>query len=228
MIEVKNISKKYNQIKAIEGISFQLSQGEIIGFLGPNGAGKSTTMKILAGTLKADEGSVSVFGNDIIENPLKAKTHIGYLPEDNPLYDNMYVKEFLEYISSVYSILNRKKVIDEMIEKVGLGKEYGKKIGTLSKGNRQRVGLAQALIHNPDFLILDEPTSGLDPNQQIEIRELLLNISQSKIILFSSHILQEVTNICTRYIIINNGKIVLDEKSGNVESIEDIFYNLTK
>jgi ABC-2 type transport system ATP-binding protein len=177
--------------------------------------------------LLPDRGEISVFGYDVFNNPLKAKQLIGYLPEDNPLYGNMYVKEYLEFVASLYSVKNKKEAINNLIEKVGLTSEYKKQINTLSKGNKQRVGLAQALIHDPSFLILDEPTSGLDPNQQIEIRELLLEISKSAIIFFSSHILQEVTSICSRYMIINNGSIVYDEPSGKAP-IEKVFYDLTQ
>lgn len=228
MIDVNNISKSYSKKVAVDALSFQLSKGDIVGFLGSNGAGKSTTMKILAGTLNPDNGNVSVFGHDIINDSMNAKRRIGYLPEDNPLYGNMYVREYLEYISDIYSVSNKKDAISKIIENTGLRNEYRKKIGTLSKGNRQRVGLAQALIHDPDFLILDEPTTGLDPNQQVEIRDMLANLGSEKIIFFSSHILQEVTSICNRYIIIDNGKIIYDEKAKNTESIEDTFHLLTR
>lgn len=228
MINVAHISKSYGKLNALNDVSFQLKRGDIVGFLGTNGAGKSTTMRIIAGTLCADKGNVSIFGKDIEENSIEAKKLIGYLPEDNPLYDYMYVTEFLEYITTVYSVKNEKEAISETIEKVGLQKEFRKKIGTLSKGNRQRVGLAQTLIHDPEFLILDEPTSGLDPNQQADIHQLLSDLGQSKIILFSSHILHEVTSVCNRNIIINNGQIVFDDKITEGDSIEDIFYNLTK
>ncbi|MFV0469492.1 MAG: ABC transporter ATP-binding protein [Dysgonomonas sp.] len=228
MIDVNNISKSYSKKVAVDGLSFQLSKGDIVGFLGSNGAGKSTTMKILAGTLNPDNGNVSVFGHDIINDSMNAKRRIGYLPEDNPLYGNMYVREYLEYISDIYSVSNKKDAISKIIENTGLQNEYRKKISTLSKGNRQRVGLAQALIHDPDFLILDEPTTGLDPNQQVEIRDMLANLGSEKIIFFSSHILQEVTSICNRYIIIDNGKIIYDEKAKNTESIEDTFHLLTR
>lgn len=229
MIKVENISKKYGQLKAIENISFSLEAGEIVGFLGPNGAGKSTTLKILAGILNSDSGSVSIFGNDIQNKPLEAKMLIGFLEEDNPLYEYMYVREYLDYVAKIY--LPSKEIrsaVDDIIEKTGLKNEYRKKINALSKGNRQRVGIAQAMLHNPNFLILDEPTSGLDPNQQLEIKELILSLSKSKIVLFSTHILQEVTSICSRFIIINKGQLVFDKKTDEIESIDQLFYDITK
>ncbi|MDH6355180.1 ABC-2 type transport system ATP-binding protein [Dysgonomonas sp. PH5-45] len=230
MIEVKNISKSYGNHLAVNDVSFTLKRGEIAGFLGVNGAGKSTTLKILAGALNADKGTVSVFGNSIVNDALQAKQTIGYLPEDNPLYGSMYVKEYLLYVAQMYSLKGTKEAVEQIVEQMGLQGEYHKKIVSLSKGNRQRVGLAQALIHNPRFLILDEPTSGLDPNQRMEIREILAGFAQSKVVLFSSHILQEVTSICSRYIIIDGGRIVFDDTAlgGTASSIEDTFYKLTK
>ncbi|NDW08493.1 ABC transporter ATP-binding protein [Dysgonomonas sp. 520] len=227
MIKVNNITKKFGSQMAVDDVSFQLSSGEIVAFLGVNGAGKSTTIKIMTGVLGADSGQVSVFGHDIVADAIEAKKHIGYLPEDNPLYGDMYVKEYLGYVASIYNLNDRKNAVESVIERVGLRKEYKKKIQSLSKGNRQRVGLGQALIHNPGFLILDEPTSGLDPHQQNEIHEILSELGKTRIILFSSHNLHQTISVCNRYIIINNGKIVFDEKAKNVDSIEDIFNKVT-
>lgn len=204
-----------------------MKQGEIVGFLGPNGAGKSTTMKIITGSLQADKGTVSIFGHDMEQEPVKAKKHVGYLSEDNPLPDEMYVREYLEYVAYIYRIEGVKDKVAETIENFGLKNEYKKKIAALSKGNRQKLGLAQALIHNPDFLILDEPTSALDPNQQAEIKEMILNISKSKVILFSTHILQDVDSLASRVVVINKGKIRADEDIQNIESVEKLFYNIT-
>lgn len=204
-----------------------MKQGEIVGFLGSNGAGKSTTMKIITGSLQSDKGTVSIFGYDIEQEPIKAKKHIGYLSEDNPLPDEMYVREYLEHVAYIYKLGDVKGKVAETIEDFGLKNEYRKKIAALSKGNRQKLGLAQALIHNPDFLILDEPTSALDPNQQVEIKEMILNISKSKVILFSTHILQDVKSLASRVIVINKGKIRADEDMQNVESVEELFYNIT-
>lgn len=228
MIEVNNISKRYGHLQAVKDVSFTLSSGDIVGFLGSNGAGKTTTMQIMAGALNADSGSVSAFGYDISKEPLKAKKKIGYLPEDNPMYNYMYVKEYLDFVAATFSVKNKNDMINEIIVKTGLKNEYKKKIGTLSKGNKQRVGLAQAFIHNPDFLILDEPTSGLDPNQQDEIHNMLSEFGKSRIILFSSHILQEVITLCNRCIIINKGQIVFDNKITKDNSLETTFRNLTQ
>jgi ABC-2 type transport system ATP-binding protein len=210
-IEVKSLTKIYGEQKAVDNISFSVGKGEIVGFLGPNGAGKSTTMKIVTGYLLADAGEVSVCGIDVKTAPLEAKKKIGYLPEANPLYFDMYVREYLDFIADVHSIKNKKEKIEEVIKTVGLTPESRKKVGQLSKGYKQRVGLAAALIHNPEVLILDEPTTGLDPNQIIEIREVIKQLGQNKTVLFSSHILQEVEAICDRVIIINKGKLVAND-----------------
>jgi ABC-2 type transport system ATP-binding protein len=229
MIQVSNISKSYGEQKAVHEVSFDIGEGEIVGFLGPNGAGKSTTMKILAGTLAPDSGSVLMFGKDFSQFPIECKRKIGYLPEDNPLYGTMYVREYLEYAAAFYLPKGDiRNAVDEMVETCGLQKEYHKKIETLSKGNRQRVGLAQALIHKPDFLILDEPTAGLDPNQQEEILQAIQSYSAGKQILLSTHSLQEAQKICSRILIIHEGKIRAYEKSEAIESIEEMFFGLTK
>src|SRR5450631_2566991 len=210
-IEVKGLTKIYGGQKAVDDISFSAGKGEIVGFLGPNGAGKSTTMKIITGYLLADAGTATVCGIDVKTQPLETKKKIGYLPESNPLYYDMYVREYLDFIAGVHEMKNKKQRIEEVITTVGLTPESKKKIGQLSKGYKQRVGLAAALIHNPEVLILDEPTTGLDPNQIIEIREVIKQLGQNKTILFSSHILQEVEAICDRVIIINQGKIIADD-----------------
>ena len=232
-LSVKNITKQYKQQKALDDISFELKSGEIVGFLGPNGAGKTTTMKIITCFIPPTKGTVSVCGLDVSKDHLKVKKKVGYLPENNPLYYDMYVKEFLSFIASLHKIKNKKDRINEMIKMVGLEKEQHKKIGTLSKGYKQRVGLAQAMIHDPEILILDEPTSGLDPNQIIEIRDLIRDFGKDKTVLLSTHIMQEVESMCDRVIIINEGKIVADDsvesiKKGNDQSkMEDIFKKLT-
>lgn len=216
-IAVNNLTKIYGAQKAVNGISFSVNKGEIVGFLGPNGAGKSTTMKIITGYIEADSGSATVCGIPVTENSNETKTKIGYLPEANPLYYDMYVREYLEFIGNVHKIQNSKVKIEEVIKTVKLETEAGKKIGQLSKGYKQRVGLAAALIHNPEVLILDEPTSGLDPNQIVEIREVIKELGKNKTVLFSSHIMQEVEAICDRVIIINKGNIVADDKLSNLQ-----------
>lgn len=210
-VVVKNISKRYNNTEVLKSISFELNIGEIVGFLGPNGAGKSTTMKIITGYLQPDFGEIAVCGVDMLKNPIEAKKNIGYLPEHNPLYLDMYVKEYLNFVAGFYKIKSTKTRIDDIIEQTGLTNEFHKKIGQLSKGYRQRVGLAQALIHNPNVLILDEPTTGLDPVQLIEIRNLICNLGKEKTVLLSTHIMQEVKAICNRVLIINKGQIVADK-----------------
>jgi len=216
-ITISNLTKIYGTQKAIDNISFQAANNEIVGFLGPNGAGKSTTMKIVTGYLQADSGNVIVNEIDINTNSLEAKKQIGYLPEGNPLYYEMYVREYLGFIAGLHEIKKGiKKRIEEVIDLTGLRMESNKKIGQLSKGYKQRVGLAAALIHNPDVLILDEPTSGLDPNQIIEIRQVIKELGKNKTVLFSSHILQEVESICDRVIIINKGTIVADDTLSNL------------
>jgi len=215
-ITVTNLVKKYGTQHAVNHISFALNKGEITGFLGPNGAGKSTTMKIIAGYFAADEGEAMVCGQQVHPQSLVTKSKIGYLPEANPLYQDMYVREYLEFIANIHHINNKKEAISKVIETTGLTIEANKKIGQLSKGYKQRVGLAAALIHDPEVLILDEPTSGLDPNQIIEIRELIKKLGADKTVLFSSHILQEVQAICDRVIIINKGNIVADDSVNNL------------
>lgn len=215
-IEVHGLIKQYGEQKAVDDISFTINKGEIVGFLGPNGAGKSTTMKIITGYLAQDAGSVQVCGIDVKDNSIETKKRIGYLPESNPLYVDMFVKEYLQFIGSVHQISNLKSQISNVIELTGLQIEQKKKISQLSKGYKQRVGLAAALIHDPEVLILDEPTSGLDPNQIIEIRNVIKQQGQNKTVLFSSHILQEVQAVCDRVIIINKGKIVADDSLSNI------------
>ena len=217
-ISISNLSKRYGQQQVLKNISFDINQGEIVGFIGPNGAGKSTTMKCITGYLPYDDGSVKVCDIEVAKHPTETKMLIGYLPEHNPLYIDMYVREYLEFAGRAYG-LSKAKVksrIDELIEEVGLTKEYRKKIGQLSKGYRQRVGLAQALIHDPKVLILDEPTTGLDPNQLVEVRNLISEIGKSKAVMLSTHIMQEVNAICDRVIIINQGKIVVDESEAEI------------
>ena len=209
-IEVQNISKNYGAQKALDNISFSIKKGEIVGFLGPNGAGKSTLMKILTTYINADEGKASVNGNDVNENQKAVQLSVGYLAEHNPLYLDLYVREYLAFNADVYKVA--KSRIDEVIKLTGLTSESHKKIGQLSKGYRQRVGLATALLHNPDVLILDEPTTGLDPNQLVEIRNVIKNVGKNKTVFLSTHIMQEVEAICDRVIIINEGKIVTDKK----------------
>ncbi len=217
-ISVNNLTKKYGSQKAVNNISFKAEKGEIVGFLGPNGAGKSTTMKIITGYLQADEGTVTVCGETAGMNNIKGKRKIGYLPELNPLYYDMYVREYLQFIGGVHEVKNLPVVIEEVILTVGLKLEANKKIGQLSKGYKQRVGLAGALIHNPEVLILDEPTTGLDPNQITEIREVIKRLGKEKTVLFSSHILQEVEAICSRVVIINHGNIVADDLLSNLQN----------
>ncbi len=211
-ITADKLTKIYGSQKAVDGISFTIEKGEIVGFLGPNGAGKSTTMKIITGYLAANEGTAKVCGITAGENNNETKKKIGYLPEANPLYHDMYVREYLDFISNIHAVKNKKEKIEEVIRTVGLLAEANKKTGQLSKGYKQRVGLAAALIHDPEVLILDEPTSGLDPNQIVEIREVIRKLGTDKTVLFSSHILQEVQAICDRVIIINKGRIVADDK----------------
>jgi len=216
-IEVSQLLKTYGTQKAVNNISFKINKGEITGFLGPNGAGKSTTMKIITGYLLQNAGSATVCGLDVTKNPLEIKRKIGYLPEANPLYYDMYVREYLQFIAGIHSIKNSKKTIEDVIALTGLTTESKKNIGQLSKGYKQRVGLAASLVHDPEVLILDEPTSGLDPNQIIEIRNIIKEQGKSKTVLFSSHILQEVEAICDRVIIINKGEIVADDSIANLQ-----------
>ncbi|TBX70557.1 gliding motility-associated ABC transporter ATP-binding subunit GldA [Flavobacterium silvisoli] len=209
-IEVQNISKSYGAQKALDQVSFSIRKGEIVGFLGPNGAGKSTLMKILTTFIHADEGTAVVNGNDVNESPINVQKSVGYLPEHNPLYLDLYVREYLAFNADVYKVAASR--IEEVIQLTGLTPESHKKIGQLSKGYRQRVGLATALLHNPDVLILDEPTTGLDPNQLVEIRNVIKNVGKDKTVFLSTHIMQEVEAICDRVIIIDNGKIVTDKQ----------------
>ena len=215
-IEVKNLLKVYGGQKAVNDISFKVGKGEIVGFLGPNGAGKSTTMKIITGYLEKTSGEAYVCGMNVADQPLETKKKIGYLPELNALYYDMYVREYLAFVAELHKIRDQKSKIESVIALTGLTVESKKKIGQLSKGYKQRVGLAAALIHDPEVLILDEPTSGLDPNQIIEIRDVIKKQGKDKTVLFSSHILQEVEAICDRVIIINKGELVADDKLSNL------------
>ena len=231
-IQVQALTKVYGEQKAVDGISFTAGPG-VLGFLGPNGAGKSTTMKILTCFIPQTAGTASVCGFDVISQSLDVRRHIGYLPESNPLYLDMYVKESLAFIAGIHKIHEPAGRIANVIEQTGLGPEQHKKIGQLSKGYRQRVGLAQAIIHNPDVLILDEPTSGLDPNQLIGIRQLITELGQTKTIILSTHIMQEVEAVCNKVIIISKGKIVADDTLQNLRgknnnnTLEQIFIGLT-
>ena len=225
-IQVSSISKIYKHQKVLDAISFSANKGQIIGFLGPNGAGKSTMMKILTGFIKPNEGEVSVNEIDVLQNPLEAQKNIGYLPEHNPLYTDMYVREYLQFQAAIFKV--DKSQIETCIEKVGLTAEAHKKIHQLSKGYQQRVGLAAAILHNPKVLILDEPTTGLDPNQILEIRALIKELGKEKTVLFSTHIMQEVEAICDRVIIIKKGKILIDKKldelkDNHLQTIEVVF-----
>lgn len=215
-IIVKNITKVYSKQKALDDVSFQINAGEVVGLLGPNGAGKSTIMKIITCFIPPTSGEATVYGFDIFEQSLNVRKKVGYLPENNPLYPDLYVIEYLEFVAGIYKLENKRKRIAEMIELTGLETEQNKKIGALSKGFRQRVGLAQALIHDPDVLILDEPTSGLDPNQLLEIRNLIKEIGKQKTVMLSTHIMQEVEAVCDRAIIIDKGRIVADDSTKNL------------
>src|ERR1700760_2473115 len=231
-ISVESLTKVYGQQKAVDGISFSAAPG-VLGFLGPNGAGKSTTMKILTGYIPQTSGKATVCGFDVETQSLEVKRSIGYLPESNPLYQDMYVRESLAFIANIHQVPDSAKRIDEVIELTGLTPEKHKKIGQLSKGYRQRVGLAQAILHDPKVLILDEPTSGLDPNQLIGIRQLIRDLGKTKTIILSTHIMQEVEAVCSQVIIINKGKIVADDglqglrDKNNGKSLENIFIDLT-
>ena len=230
-LEIKNISKKYKTQIALSNICFSLKKGDIVGFLGPNGAGKTTLMKIITSTLQQDMGSVSINGFDTIENELDTKAQIGYLAENNPLYNEMYVTEYLDFTASIYNLSDKKQKIQSIIHKTGLDLEKSKKIEQLSKGYKQRVGLAAALVHNPEILILDEPTTGLDPNQLVEIRNLIKETGKDKIVLLSTHIMQEIPKICNKIIIINKGKIVdnrdINEFNTLKLNLEEHFQKLT-
>lgn len=225
-IQVSQVSKFYNTQKALDGVSFTVNPGEIVGFIGPNGAGKSTMMKILTGYLPPSEGSATVCGFDVVSQSIEARACIGYLPEHNPLYTQMYVREFLQFIAGVHKLgKNTKSRIDELIELTGLQRECHKKIGQLSKGYRQRVGLAQTLLHDPSVLILDEPTTGLDPNQIIEIRNVISQVGKSKAVMLSTHIMQEVEAICDRIIIINKGQLVANDNTENISNLSQLSRN---
>ncbi|MFD0941866.1 ATP-binding cassette domain-containing protein [Pedobacter boryungensis] len=232
-IKVKGLSKHFGFQKAVDDISFEAKPGKILGFLGPNGAGKSTTMKMLTGYLAATSGSIEICNMDILTDGLAIKKQMGYLPENTPLYNDMYIREFLSFVGQTYQLENLEHKVEDVIKQVGLGPEQHKKINMLSKGYKQRVGLAQAIIHNPQVLILDEPTSGLDPNQLADIRTLIKNLGKDKTVILSTHIMQEVEAICDEVIIINKGKIVAnatieDLKAQNrTDSLEDIFRKLT-
>jgi ABC-2 type transport system ATP-binding protein len=233
-VKVENLKKVYGEQIAVNSINFEIAKGEIVGFLGPNGAGKSTTMKMITGYVPATEGSAFVCGKEVSENRLGIQKKIGYLPESNPLYMDMYIREYLEFLAGVHQLGNQsEKRINEIIEATGLKVEEKKKIGDLSKGYKQRIGIAQAMIHNPEVLILDEPTSGLDPNQIVEIRDLIKNFGRDKTVILSTHIMQEVEAMCDRVIIINKGTIVVDSNLKELQqkypdqTLETIFRNLT-
>jgi ABC-2 type transport system ATP-binding protein len=230
-LEIKKISKKYGDQDALIDVSFSLKKGDIVGFLGPNGAGKTTLMKIITSIIKPDSGNITINGYDTQKNEISTKRQIGYLAENNPLYKDMLVTEYLDFIASLYEIENKKDKVKEIIKKTGLEGEIKKKIEELSKGYKQRVGIAAALVHDPNVLILDEPTTGLDPNQLIEIRKLIQEIGQEKIVLLSTHILQEIPKICNHIIIINEGIIVENTRMQNLikksHNLEDHFQKLT-
>jgi len=221
-VEVRNVVKQYGSQFALNDISFNIENGQVLGFLGPNGAGKTTMMRIITGIIPADSGSVTVNGIDVLEDSLAVRERIGYLPENNPLYTDMYVKEYLRFVAKLYKNVNIPKRVDQLIEMTGLGREQHKKIGSLSKGYRQRVGLAQALVNDPDVLILDEPTGGLDPNQIVEIRNLIASSGREKTVMLSTHIMQEVEAICDRIIIIKQGKIVANDSRENITRLSGI------
>lgn len=218
-IKVEGVSKYYGTQAALSNVSFEVPAGQVAGFLGPNGAGKSTMMKVITCYLPQAEGKVEVCGFDVLKNPMEVKKRVGYLPEHNPLYQDMYVREYLAFVAGVHKINEKLNRVEKVIEMVGLGPESHKHISSLSKGYKQRVGLASALIHNPDVLILDEPTSGLDPNQLVEIRELIRQIGKEKTVLLSTHIMQEVEAICDRVIIINRGQIVADQPASEMSKL---------
>jgi len=229
MIDIKNITKIYDGQRALDGVSFQVKEGEVVGLLGPNGAGKSTLMKILTCFIPPTEGEATICGYSIYDHSLEVRRCIGYLPEHNPLYLDMYVREFLRFTAGVYGLKDAKERVEEMIVKVGLTPESNKRIGQLSKGYRQRVGLAQALIPDPQVLILDEPTTGLDPNQLEEIRGVIKEAGKTKVVLLSTHIMQEVEAMCTRAIIINHGRIVSDDSMSHITSqqLTEKFHKVT-
>lgn len=221
-VKINQLTKIYGEQRAVDNLSFSVEKGEILGFLGPNGAGKTTTMKILTCFIPQTEGTAEVCGYDTVTSPMEVRSQIGYLPEHNPLYKDMYVREYLRFVAGLHKLSGARSRVDEMIEQTGLTREQNKLIGALSKGYRQRVGLAQAMLHDPQVLILDEPTSGLDPNQLVEIRQLIKNIGDEKTVIFSTHIMQEVQAICDRVLIINKGKAVVNEK---IEALQSIVAN---
>lgn len=229
MIEIKNITKIYDGQRALNDVSFSVGEGEIVGLLGPNGAGKSTLMKILTCFIPPTEGEAYVCGHSIYDDSLEVRRQIGYLPEHNPLYLDMYVREFLRFSAGIYGVKNLDDRVEEVIRLVGLTPESNKRIVQLSKGYRQRVGLAQALMHDPKVLILDEPTTGLDPNQLEEIRSVIRNVGKDKVVLLSTHIMQEVEAMCTRAVIINRGRLVSDDVLGNITSqqLTEKFHKMT-
>lgn len=218
-VKINQLTKIYGEQRAVDNLSFSVEKGEILGFLGPNGAGKTTTMKILTCFIPQTEGTAEVCGYDTVDSPMEVRSQIGYLPEHNPLYKDMYVREYLRFVAGLHKLQGARARVDEMIEQTGLTREQNKLIGALSKGYRQRVGLAQAMLHDPQVLILDEPTSGLDPNQLVEIRQLIKKIGDEKTVIFSTHIMQEVQAICDRVLIINKGKAVANEKIDALQSI---------
>lgn len=228
-IKIDKLSKSYGTQKALDSVSFSIQKGEVVGLLGPNGAGKSTLMKSVTGAIIPDGGDVLIDEYSVLKNPIETKKRIGFLPENNPLYFEMYVREYLNFVADIRG--QKKEVVEEVIQKVGLTPESHKKIGQLSKGFKQRVGLAQAILSNPEILILDEPTNGLDPNQILEIREVIREIGKSKTVILSTHIMQEVEALCSRVILLNKGKIVADspieEFKGQYKSLEDAFHQLT-
>ncbi len=228
-ILISSLNKNYGSQKALDNVSFSIKKGEVVGLLGPNGAGKSTLMKSITGAIIPDSGEINVDEFSVLNQPIETKKRIGFLPENNPLYYEMYVREYLKFAADIRN--EKKERIEEVIQKVGLTPESHKKIGQLSKGYKQRVGLAQAILSNPEILILDEPTNGLDPNQILEIREVIREIGKSKTVILSTHIMQEVEALCSRVILLNKGKIVSDspieEFKGQYKSLEDAFYQLT-
>ncbi len=226
-IEAQNLSKTYGKQTAVQDLNFRLEEGQIVGFLGPNGAGKSTTLKMLLGLIQPSSGSVQIGGKDPQDQAIELKKQIGYLAENNPLYPEMYVREFLEFIANIHQVENTAVRIQEVIEWVGLQKEAHKKIQELSKGYQQRVGIALAILHDPKILILDEPTSGLDPNQRDEIRDLIKSLQKNRIILFSSHLLSEVEAICDRVLLIHQGKLVSDSPMKEIKDLEKFFKEKT-
>jgi ABC-2 type transport system ATP-binding protein len=226
-IQVKNLSKNYGKQSAVQDLNFRLEEGQIVGFLGPNGAGKSTTLKMMMGLIRPSDGSILIDGKDPQEQEIALKKQIGYLAENNPLYPDMYVREFLAFIGNIHQLKNLDHRIQEVIEWVGLQKEAHKKIQELSKGYQQRVGIAMAILHDPKVLILDEPTSGLDPNQRAEIRDLIKSLQNNRIILFSSHILSEVEAICDRVLLLHQGKLVSDSPMKDIKDLEKFFKEKT-